>query len=76
MKQKYLVLPASQVIPAMRIVLNLDSLGLRGLMMALYLDKDINILSIVILDNIIIKVIMKQTLLITTFYFLAAKAAQ
>ena len=36
--------------PAMRIVLNLDSRGLRGLIMALYLD--INIISIV-LDSII-----------------------
>ena len=43
-KQKYLLVPASQVIPAMRIVLNLDSRGLRGLIMALYLD--INIISV------------------------------
>ena len=36
--------------PAMRIVLNLDSRGLRGLIMALYLD--INIISCVFLDSI------------------------
>ena len=51
MKQKHFLLPASQVIPAMRIVLNLDSRGLRGLIMALYLD--INIISCVVLDSII-----------------------
>ena len=35
------ILPAIQVVPAIKIVLNFDNLGLRGLMIALYLQKNI-----------------------------------